>query len=256
MALVPGATFNMGANSGGEQDERPLHVVSLASFYLDLTEVTNQAYQSCVGQERCRPPKAGPWRAGADRRFRGPKQPVVGVSWDDGKAYCEFAGKRLPREAEWELAAGGTDDRRFPWGNSAADTALHGRFGRALGARDGVTADVGSYPSGAGPYGHLDMAGNVWEWMADEYDPYAYRRPGADKGLPGSCEQIKETQDELRRTHRQGFTGTNPIPKVCERVLRGGAFNYFAAGLRVTNRVHHPGDWRLVMAGVRCAADL
>lgn len=256
MALVPATTFTMGADEGGEKDEHPAHQVTLEAFYLDLTEVTNAAYDRCVDAKACRPPKRGPWSAGPDQRFRGAEQPVVGVSWDDAKAYCDFAGKRLPREAEWELAARGTDDRRFPWGNEKPDPSKHGCFGRRLGARDGITVKVGSYPEGAGPYGHLDMAGNVWEWMADSYDPYAYRRPTAAQGIPGSCDDILATQNELRRTHKQGFTGTNPIPDVCERVLRGGAFNYFPAGLRVTNRVHHPGTWRLVMAGLRCAADV
>jgi formylglycine-generating enzyme required for sulfatase activity len=99
------------------------------------------------------------------------------------------------------------------------------------------------------------MAGNVWEWMEDLYDPYAYRRPGADRGIPGTCEEVMAAQDELRRGKRQGFTGTNPIPAECERVLRGGAFNYDAPGLRASNRVHHPGRFRLIMSGMRCAKD-
>jgi formylglycine-generating enzyme required for sulfatase activity len=92
--------------------------------------------------------------------------------------------------------------------------------------------------------------------MSDYYDPMAYRRPSAASGEPGSCEQILETQNWLRREKRQGFTGTNPIPTECERVLRGGAFNYPATGLRASNRVHHPGQWRLLMAGVRCARNV
>jgi hypothetical protein len=91
--------------------------------------------------------------------------------------------------------------------------------------------------------------------MEDEYDPYAYRRPGADRGVPGTCEEILRTQDELRSAHKEGFTGSNPIPTVCEHVLRGGAFNYDAPGLRASNRVHHPGRFQLVMSGVRCAKD-
>ena len=101
----------------------------------------------------------------------------------------------------------------------------------------------------------MDLAGTVWEWMSDNYDPFAYRRSSASQGIPGECEQILETQNWLRHEKRQGFTGTNPIPTECEKVLRGGAFNYPPSGLRVTNRVHHPGSWRLLMAGVRCAKD-
>ena len=119
----------------------------------------------------------------------------------------------------------------------------------------GATSDVGSHPLGRGPYGHLDLAGNVWEWLADEYDPYAYRRVTAAEGKPGSCPEILTALAELRRTHRDGFTGSNPIPTECEHVLRGGAFNYSRTGLRATNRVHHPGRFRLVMSGFRCAKD-
>lgn len=141
----------------------------------------------------------------------------------------------------------------IPWGNSAPDPIVHGCFGRPLGTPKGTTCDVGGFPQGAGPYGHLDLAGNVWEWLADYYDPIAYRRSSSSRGEAGSCEQILESQEWLRRQGRQGFTGSNPIPTTCERVLRGGAFNYPASGLRATNRVHHPGSWRLIMAGVRCA---
>ena len=114
---------------------------------------------------------------------------------------------------------------------------------------------MGSHPLGKGPFGHDDLAGNVWEWMEDEYDPYAYRRPTANVGLPGSCAQIRAAQDELRAMGKQGFTGSNPIPRDCDRVLRGGAWNYDGPGLRSSNRVHHPGFFHLVMAGFRCAKD-
>jgi iron(II)-dependent oxidoreductase len=126
-------------------------------------------------------------------------------------------------------------------------------FGRALGRES--TDDVGTHPSGAGPYGHLDLVGNVWEWMEDEYDPYAYLRPSAGQGRPGTCPEILKALSELRAQGKQGFTGKNPLPTECERVLRGGAFNYDAPGLRASNRVHHPGRFRLVMSGFRCAKD-
>lgn len=255
MALVPAGTFTMGTDDEGEKDEQPAHQVTLEAFLLDKTEVTNGKYKACVEAGACKPWRDGVAQAmkyGSEKEFRGPNQPVVGVSWFDAKAYCEWKGKRLPREAEFERAIRGDDQRRYPWGNAAPDKTRHGAF---AGAKNGATVDVGSYPEGVGPYGHHDLAGNVWEWMEDHYDPYAYRRPGASRGEPGTCDEILAAQDELRRTGQQGFTGTNPIPSECERVLRGGAFNYRPQGLRASNRVHHPGGWRILVAGFRCAKD-
>jgi formylglycine-generating enzyme required for sulfatase activity len=255
MLRVPGGTFTMGADVGGEEDEHPAHAVTVASFWLDRTEVTNEAYSACVRAGKCRPadPRvASRSRAGPDERFRGPRQPVVGVSWDDATAYCAFVGKRLPTEAEWERAARGDDGRTYPWGNEKP-TPERAVYGRSFGV--GSTDDVGTHPAGRGPYGHEDLAGNVWEWTADEYDPYAYRRPGAPQGKAGSCAEILAAQDELRRLGKQGFTGTNPIPTECERSIRGGGWNYFPEGLRATNRVHHAARFRIVMLGFRCARD-
>ncbi len=255
MLPVPAGTFVMGSDSEGEQDERPAHKVTLRGFLLDVYEVTNGAYRECVDAKVCRPWRddaAKSMKYGSETAFRGPKQPVVGVSWDDAKTYCEWRGKRLPTEAEWERAARGDDGRKYPWGNETPDPKKHGCF---QGCQGGATANVGSFPADAGPYGHHDLAGNVWEWTADHYDPYAYKRPSADKGIPGSCQEILAAQDELRQKKQQGYTGTNPIPTECERSLRGGAFNYYAKGLRSSNRVHHPGTWRLLVAGFRCAKD-
>ena len=259
MLLVPGGTFTMGADSGGEEDEHPSHRATVESYWLDTNEVTVQDYTQCVSAGACRRYREqfdGPTLRIDARRFRHPMQPISGISWDDAQSYCKFRGKRLPREIEWERAARGDDARTYPWGNEPPDAAVHGCFARALGTSDGTTCKVGSFPQGAGPYGHLDLAGNVWEWLFDYYDPVAYRRTGAGRGEHGSCQEILETQKWLRATKRQGYTGTNPIPATCERVLRGGAFNYPAGGLRATNRVHHPGNWRLLMAGVRCAKDI
>jgi formylglycine-generating enzyme required for sulfatase activity len=255
MALVPAGPFVMGADSGGEDDEHPAHEVTIPAFYLDLTEVTNEAYDACTAKKVCRPKDeevASRNHAGPDANFHHPKQPVVGVSWFDAKTFCTHHGKRLPREAEFEKAMRGTDGRKYPWGNEPP-TEEKAVFGRQFG-RD-TTDDVGSHPDGRGPYGHLDLAGNVWEWVEDEYDPMAYRRPTAATGTPGTCNDILKTLADLRNRRAQGFTGTNPIPNECERVLRGGAFNYYATGLRGTNRVHHPGRYRLVMSGFRCAKD-
>ena len=255
MLLVPAGTFTMGAERGGEEDERPAHPVTLATFWLDRTEVTNEAYAACVAAKVCGPSNthiASSTHAGPDALFSRPQQPVNGVTWTDARTFCTWNGKRLPREAEFERAIRGDDGRRFPWGNEAP-TKERTVFGRAYGAEG--TDDVGAHTTGRGPYGHDDLAGNVWEWIEDEYDPLAYSREGAPKGIPGSCPEIMKAQDKLRADGKQGFTGSNPIPSECEHVLRGGAYNYDGPGLRSTNRVHHPGRYRLVMTGFRCAKD-
>jgi formylglycine-generating enzyme required for sulfatase activity len=259
MLLVPGGTFTMGADRGGEEDEHPAHPVTLASFYLDRTEVTNAAYAACVATHACASNDthiASRSHAGTDAEFSRPKQPVVGVTWFDAHAYCASVGKRLPREAEFERAVRDDDGRRYAWGN-APPTPERTAFGRVLSVNPGhgTTDDVGSHPSGKGPYGHDDLAGNVWEWMEDEYDPIAYTRATASTGIPGTCAQIRATEDKLRAEGKQGFTGSNPIPLGCDRVLRGGAWNYDGPGLRASNRVHHPGTFHLVMSGFRCAKD-
>jgi formylglycine-generating enzyme required for sulfatase activity len=244
MLLVPGGKFTMGADEGGEEDEHPAHEVTLDPFWLDKTEVTNAAYAECVAARVCRPKSDAVRTKHPD--FNGPQQPVTGVSWDDAAGYCGWRGKRLPREAEFEKAVRDTDDRRFAWGN---DPPTHDKtvFG---GSRP---EDVGTHAAGRGPYGHDDLAGNVWEWMQDEYDPYAYRRPTASHGQPGSCDEIMAALQELKSNHKQGFTGSNPIPDECEHSIRGGAYNYEEKGLRATNRVHHPGRYRIPMLGFRCA---
>ncbi len=251
MLGVPGGAFVMGENDRGEGDERPAHRVTVTPFLLDRTEVTNEAYGRCVAAGACRPHLAASAEKnhlGDDRRFRSPAQPITAVSQADAAAFCAWLGRRLPTEAEFERACRGRGDRRYPWGDEPPTPEL------AVFSGD-VSAPVGSRPAGAGPYGHLDLAGNVWEWSADRYDPFAYTREGASRGVPGPCREILEAQDELRRRGRQGFTGTNPIPTECEFSLRGGAFNYPAPGLRCSNRVHHPGRFRMVMSGLRCAAD-
>jgi formylglycine-generating enzyme required for sulfatase activity len=255
MLPVPGGEFIMGADGIGERDEQPAHRVTIRGFLLDTHEVTNRSYEECMRVAVCKPYRreaAADMKLGPDERFRGPEQPVVGVSWYDATAYCAWRGKRLPSEAEWEKAARGTDARTYPWGEAEPDPQ---RLACFSGSRGGTTLPVGSFPSGKGPYGHLDLTGNVWEWTSDLYDPYAYKRSTAAAGVPGSCEEIVKSQDALRAHHQQGYTGKNPIPVDCERVLRGGAFNYNARGLRASNRVHHAPNFRIVVAGFRCAKD-
>jgi len=253
MLVVPGGEFTMGLDHPKAiDDERVEHLVTIKTFFLDRTEVTNEVYFECVDAKVCRSPRHLRGSRGnfaTEVKFREPRRPVTSVSQADAARYCSWRGKRLPSEAEFERAARGDDGRIYAWGNQKPDDNL------AVFSKK-VTASVGSKPKGAGPYGHLDLAGNVWEWTQDLYDPYAYTRKTAFKGVPGSCTQIKRAQNELRKKGMQGFTGTNPIPTQCEYVLRGGAFNYFSWGLRASNRVHHPGSWRMIMAGFRCAKDL
>jgi formylglycine-generating enzyme required for sulfatase activity len=251
MAGVPGGAFVMGLDRKGQKDEEPAHAVTLAPFLLDRTEVTNAAYFKCVEAGACAKHSVASAEAnhfGSDEKFRTPRRPISAVSHSDAETFCKWAGKRLPTEAEWERAARGSDGRLWPWGNERP-TREHAVFGASL------TEEVGSRPKGAGPYGHLDLAGNVWEWVADMYDPFAYKREGAARGEPGTCEQIMAALKELKHGNMQGYTGSNPIPDECEHVLRGGAFNYDAFGLRASNRVHHPGRFKLVMSGLRCARD-
>ena len=164
MALIPAGYFTMGSNDGGWA-ERPPHRVWLDAFYIDKYEVTNHQYGEFVkATGHARP---GFWD---DDRYNSPDQPVVGVSWDDAVAYCEWAGRRLPTEAEWEKAArGGAEGRRFPWGDEGATGKA--AFGQDM--NTGRPAAVGKYPPNG--YGLYDMAGNVWEWCADWYDRDYYR---------------------------------------------------------------------------------
>jgi formylglycine-generating enzyme required for sulfatase activity/predicted GIY-YIG superfamily endonuclease len=160
----------------GDEDERPPRARSLPAFAIDRTEVTRAAYASCVAAHRCKPipPElAGP--AGSDGQL-----PITNVSWFDARDFCAFAGARLPSEAEWEKAARGPDGREYPWGSDAAcERANWGNFegeGPCAATNPGFPVAVGRYADGASPYGALDMAGNVWEWVGDSYDEDPKRR--------------------------------------------------------------------------------
>jgi formylglycine-generating enzyme required for sulfatase activity len=134
----------------------PMVLVSDFKFYIDKFEVTNQDYQECVAAGVCKEAKK---KSG----FDAPQQPVVFVNQDDGRTYCQWAGKRLPKEQEWQEAAQGTDGRQYPWGNQEPNCSLANYFGCGSG-----TDLVGSKPAGASPYGALDMAGNAWEWVEEK----------------------------------------------------------------------------------------
>jgi formylglycine-generating enzyme required for sulfatase activity/tRNA A-37 threonylcarbamoyl transferase component Bud32 len=180
MVHVPAGEFIMGSDEGAG-DEQPVHTVYLDAFYIDETEVTNAQFAQFlneqgnqeeggvtwldIGNENCLITESGgqyqPKSGYSDH-------PVIEVSWYGANAYCQWAGKRLPTEAEWEKAARGTDERTYPWGEGIdCDHAQYSECG-------GRTVPVGSKPKGVSPYGALDMAGNVWEWVADWYDSGYY----------------------------------------------------------------------------------
>ncbi|MBN1886481.1 MAG: SUMF1/EgtB/PvdO family nonheme iron enzyme [Thermoflexales bacterium] len=148
--------------------EQPRHKVSLNAFWIDRTEVTNAQYKKCVNAGAC---EASSYAN--ESSYNGEDQPVVGVSWSDANEYCKWAGGELPTEAQWEYAARGTDGRTFPWGNEQAtcDYAVM-NDGSGSGCGKGVAWPVGSKPKGASWVGAQDMAGNIWEWVADWYGAY------------------------------------------------------------------------------------
>lgn len=209
MALIPAGEFVMGSPAGtdGLPDEQPQRVVRLGSFLIDRYEVTHGEYAQFVeATGHAMPENHNP--ASTLWTNRRPitgieRHPVVNVSWLDAAAYCQWKGKRLPTEAEWEKAARGTDARRYPWGdawdltfaNSASYWAgrtiefvsgadweafwIRGdgaRLAKEKGLKGEIlTLPVGSFPQAASPYGLYDMAGNVAEWVQDWYDPNYYR---------------------------------------------------------------------------------
>jgi len=138
----------------------PMVLVSDFKFYIDKFEVTNQDYQKCVSTGVCNQTQQ---KSG----FDAPDQPVVFVNQDDARTYCQWAGKRLPKEEEWLMAAQGTGSRTYPWGNQSPDCDL-ANYSKC---KVGRTLPVGSKPAGASPYGALDMAGNVYEWVEEKVTP-------------------------------------------------------------------------------------
>ncbi len=178
LLCVPSGQFLMGTDPNLDpdafyEDEQPQHVIYLDSFWIDQTEVTNGMYQNCVQAGLCKPPLSNandehPNYYG-DRIYA--DFPIIGVTWNDAQAYCNWAGRKLPSEAQWEKAARGTDGRIFPWGNNFPNsTTLNYR----MSGTNGDVVKVGSYPNDISPYGALDMGGNAFEWVADWYDELYY----------------------------------------------------------------------------------
>ena len=228
MVPIPAGRLVMGAGDG-EPDERPVHAVRLRAFFLDRSETTVGEYRKCVAAGRCAAPR-GP-QGGANL-------PVTWVSWRDADAYCRFAGKRLPSEAEWERAARGDDRRVYPWGNEPdCERANFGSYrgeGRCEERNPGRPEPVGRRPAGASSFGALDLAGNVWEWVEDHYDPRYYARsPAADPRGP-----------------RAGVRGD---PR---RVVRGDGCCSMLGLPRASNRNAWPEDYADEDLGFRCALDV
>jgi formylglycine-generating enzyme required for sulfatase activity len=200
MVYVPAGEFMMGSAEGeGYDEEHPQHTLYLSDFWIDQTEVTNEQYGLCVATGAC-----SASRYADDDDFNGADQPVMGVSWYDAQAYCQWLseetgqGYRLPTEAEWEKAARGMDGRKYPWGNAFdsgrlnfcdANCDLDWQDSRADDSYQ-YTAPVGSYPAGASPYGALDMAGNVWEWCSTEFRDYRYDPDDGREALAASGNRL------------------------------------------------------------------
>ncbi len=255
---IPEGQFQMGsASEGALPDVKPQHAVYLDAYWMDQTEVTNKQFMSFVEATGYRTTaeeigqswvfELGNWREAEGVNWRHPRgqntdlegrgdHPVIHISWQDARAYCEWAGRRLPTEAEWEKAAGGTELIQYPWGDQPADGKRANFADQALSAKwsnmdvdDGFarTAPVASYEEGASPYGVHDMAGNVYEWVQDWYqwDYYArspYRNPtGPESGK--------------------------------HRSVRGASWVSKASNYAVYSRVSLPPQYTIQDTGFRCA---
>jgi formylglycine-generating enzyme required for sulfatase activity len=224
MVFIPAGTFTMGWN-GGEASERPEHQVNLDAYWVDVREVTNAMYALCVRSGKCTPPaKLSSYKQA--NYYNNPEYepyPVIYVTWLQASTYCRWAGRRLPSEAEWEKAARGeADTRKYPWGDQAPtdDLANYGYL-------DHDTIPSGVLIKGASPFGVLDMAGNVFEWVNDLYTADYYRNSPADNP-PGPV------------------SGNG-------HVYRGGSFGSSAYEIRLSRRGHGTESYNSFGLGFRCA---
>ena len=235
LVWVPAGAFRMGAQDG-DRDERPVHEAKVSGLFVGKHEVTwAQLERFCA--ETSRPAPVNVIDEHPGHYEAGPRDPAFHVTWEDARAYCAWAGLRLPTEAEWEYAARGADGRRFPWGNNepvdarlanlADDSARAAApdWQTTAGYDDGhvYLSPVGAFPAGASPFGCLDMAGNVWEWVEDAYRPYDDQEAGADEGQP------------------------------LERVVRGGSWCYALNDCRASNRASQDPAGRFDSVGFRVA---
>lgn len=221
MMRIPAGEFLMGDDGSPFAPERPAHTVFLDEYWIDRHEVSNGQYRLCVDAGVCAAPES--WE---DENLDDESQPAL-VLWESARTFCGWVGGRLPTEAEWEKAARGTDGRQWPWGNEF-DLAMANLNGDDDGY--GHTAPVGSFPSGASPYGLLNMAGNAAEWVADWFgEEYYAQSPAANPPGPASGEQKL-----VRGTLANGGGG----PEKCRCVARFP---------------QDPGRWEF---GFRCVSDV
>jgi len=219
---IPAGKFIMGTDQGNK-DEWPAHEVFLDAYWIDQTEITNEKYQNCVSAGYCTEP-IEKRSFSFDQYYNNPifkNFPVIFVTWQQANDYCIWAGRRLPTEAEWEKAARSSKNQIYPWGNMSPSENYTN-----LG---GGTTEVGSFPDGKSPYGVLDMAGNVWEWVSDWYNEDYYR--------------------VSRSLNPQGPSQGNL------RVLRGGSWNSDKEFLRSTYRGTSSPDNATSRTGFRCVMD-
>ncbi|HPS42066.1 MAG TPA: bifunctional serine/threonine-protein kinase/formylglycine-generating enzyme family protein [Anaerolineaceae bacterium] len=218
------------------QDESPSHAVTLDAYWIDQTEVTNEMFAQFLNKKGNQTEGGVYWLdTASDASFiknNGsgwqPDQgyedyPVTGVTWYGANAFCQWAGKSLPTEAQWELAARGTDNRTFPWGDAPPDCSLANIF-----ECGGKAAAVGSFKAGASPYEVYDLAGNVWEWVADWYQKNYYEM---SKGA----------------VNPQG-----PEMTLGSRGLRGGSWRDLGDGIRTTYRYWKEPGYSSNSVGFRC----
>jgi formylglycine-generating enzyme required for sulfatase activity len=222
MVSIPAGEFTMGSQDG-DPDERPVHKVHVDAFSMDVYEVTVGQYAAFLQATGFNSPLD--WQTMNQPAHQ--KRPVANVDWADAAAYCKWAGKRLPTEAEWEKAARGTDGRLYPWGNDAP-TPLHSNHGKKEWNNHEALAPVGTLEDGKSPYGVYDMAGNVWEWVSDWYDNNYYKNSPSQNPTGPSM---------------GGF-----------KVIRGGSWNSNPRNLRSADRYWDPPSFRsLYFPGFRCA---